>query len=135
MRGGNKQTNNQHNTPATPGVLLVGAGGYAHDEWGAGSGHVTYYEVIATEPPSVCWQVTLAQSYNRLYIDVGTSSDQASHVYVRYGQSGQVRGAIATIAATTCTTVPTATSSATTTSRPPTRRLAAAGGRGGAGAM
>ena len=112
----------------------MGAGGYAHDEWGAGSGHVSYYEVIATEPPSVCWQVTLAQSYNRLYIDVGTSSDQASHVYVRYEQSGQVRGAIATTAATTCTTT-TCTTVPTATSRPPTRRLAAAGGRGGAGAM
>ena len=121
--------NQRTNKPATPGVLLVGAGGYAHDEWGAGSGHVTYYEVTATKPPSVYWQVTLDEDYNRLYIDVGTSNDQASHVHVRYGQSGQVRGCHCHHQHQHCH------HRATTTSRPPTRRPAAPGGRGGAGAM
>ena len=109
----------------------MGAGGYAHDEWGAGSGHVTYYEVTGSQPPSVCWQVTLDEDYNRLYIDVGTSNDQASHVHVRYGQSGQVRGVLLPPPPPT----PPPPPPATTTSRPPTRRPAAPGGRGGAGVM
>ena len=57
---------------------MVGAGGYAHDSWGAGSGHFNYYEV------------EILKDHTRIKVDVGRSYDESTHVYVNYEQSDQV---------------------------------------------